>query len=39
VDQLVNAIGKMKSGQVVVLRVQRGQQATFVPVKLGGEKK
>ena len=39
VDQLVNAIGKMKPGQVVVLRVQRGQQATFVPVKLGGGEK
>ncbi len=38
VDQLVSAIGKMKPGQVVVLRVQRGAQATFVPVKLGGEK-
>ena len=39
VDQLVSVIGKLKPGQVVVLRVQRGQQATFVPVKLGGEKK
>jgi serine protease Do len=39
VDQLVGVIGKMKAGQVVVLRVQRGQQATFVPVKIGGEKK
>jgi hypothetical protein len=40
VDQLLNAIGKMKPGQVVVLRVQRGQQAAlFVAVKLGGEKK
>ena len=39
VEQLVGVIGKLKPGQVVVLRVQRGQQATFVPVKLGGEKK
>ncbi len=39
VDQLVSVIGKMKPGQVVVLRVQRGQQANYVPVKLGGEKK
>ncbi len=37
VDQLVNAIGKMKAGEVAVLRVRRGQQAFFTAVRLGGE--
>ena len=37
VEQLVSSIGKMKPGQVAVLRVLRGQQAVFVPVKLGGK--
>ncbi|GEJ58390.1 peptidase [Anaeromyxobacter diazotrophicus] len=39
VEQVVGLIQKMKPGQVVVLRVQRGQQASYLPVKLGGEKK
>jgi hypothetical protein len=33
----VSSIGKMKTGQVALLRVLRGQQAVFVPVKLGGK--
>ncbi len=37
VEQLVGIIGKMKPGQIAVLRVLRGQQAVFVPVKLGGK--
>lgn len=37
VEQLVSSIGKMKTGQVALLRVLRGQQAVFVPVKLGGK--
>jgi serine protease Do len=39
VEDVVGLIGKMKPGQVVVLRVQRGGQATFLPVKLGGAEK
>jgi serine protease Do len=39
VEQVVGIIQKTKPGQVVVLRVQRGPQATYVPVKVGGEKK
>jgi serine protease Do len=39
VEQLVGAIGKMKPGEVALLRVRRGQQAQFVAVRLGGEKK
>jgi len=39
VEQLVGLIGKMKPGQVAVLRVLHGNQAVYVPVKLGGEKK
>ena len=38
VDQLRGAIAKLKPGQVVVLRVARGQVAQYVAVKLGGEK-
>ena len=38
VEQLVAAIGKMKVGQVAILRVARGQQTVFVPVRLGGGK-
>jgi serine protease Do len=38
VEQLVAAIGKLKAGQVAVLRVARGQQTVFVPVRLGGSK-
>jgi serine protease Do len=38
VDEVVALIGKMKPGQVAVLRVQRGSgQPAFVPVKLGGK--
>jgi serine protease Do len=36
VEDVVGLIGKMKPGQVAVLRVQRGNSATFLPVKLGG---
>jgi len=39
VDQLVGLIGKLNPGQVAVLRVLHGNQAVYVPVKLGGEKK
>ena len=39
VEQLVSAVGKMKPGEVALLRVRRGQQAQFVAVRLGGEKK
>ena len=38
VEQVVGTIQKMKAGQVVVLRVARGQTAMYLPVKLGGEK-
>jgi serine protease Do len=39
VEQVVGIVQKLKPGQVAVLRVQRGNQATFVPVKLGGDEK
>ncbi len=39
VEQVVGLVQKMSPGQVVVLRVQRGQQASYLTVKLGGEKK
>jgi serine protease Do len=39
VEELVGIVGKMKPGQVAVLRVQRGSIANFIPVKLGGEAK
>ncbi|HEX7622928.1 MAG TPA: trypsin-like peptidase domain-containing protein, partial [Anaeromyxobacteraceae bacterium] len=38
VEQVVGTVQKLKPGQVVVLRVARGQQAMYLPVKLGGEK-
>ena len=38
VEQVVGTIQKMKAGQVVVLRVARGQTAMYLPVKLGGDK-
>jgi serine protease Do len=38
VEQVVNIISKAKPNDVVVLRVRRGQQASFVPVRIGGEK-
>ncbi len=38
IDQLRTLIGKMKTGQVVVLRVARGDSAEYVTVKLGGDK-
>jgi serine protease Do len=39
VEQIVSAIGKIKPGAVALLRIRRGQQAQFVAVRLGGEKK
>ncbi|HTP28719.1 MAG TPA: Do family serine endopeptidase [Anaeromyxobacteraceae bacterium] len=39
VEQLVTTIDKMKAGEIAVLRIVRGQQAVYVPVKLGGEAK
>jgi serine protease Do len=39
VEQVVGIVSKMKPGQIAVLRVMRGQQAAFVPVKIGGEPK
>lgn len=38
VEQVVGTVQKMKPGQVLVLRVARGQQAMYLPVKLGGDK-
>ncbi|HEX7489606.1 MAG TPA: trypsin-like peptidase domain-containing protein [Anaeromyxobacteraceae bacterium] len=38
VEQVVGTVQKLKPGQVVVLRVARGQQAMYLPVKLGGDK-
>jgi serine protease Do len=38
VEQVVGIVSKMKPGQVAVLRILRGQQAAYVPVKIGGEK-
>ncbi len=37
-DQLAKILSGLKPGQTVALRVRRGQNAFFVPVKLGGEK-
>jgi serine protease Do len=37
VDDLAGAVKKLKAGDVVNLRVRRGNQAMFVPVKVGGE--
>jgi len=39
VEDLASAVGKLKAGEVAVLRVRRGDQAVFVPVKVGGEAK
>ncbi len=39
VDQVVGIVSRMKAGQVAVLRVLRGQQAAYIPVKIGGESK
>lgn len=39
VDQIAGMIGKLKPGQVAVLRVLRGEQAMYLPVKLGGAPK
>jgi serine protease Do len=36
VEQVVGIVSKMKAGQVAVLRVMRGQQSAFIPVKIGG---
>ncbi|MFL5272144.1 MAG: trypsin-like peptidase domain-containing protein [Anaeromyxobacteraceae bacterium] len=38
VEQVVQLIGKAKPNDVVVLRVRRGQQSSFIAVRLGGEK-
>jgi serine protease Do len=38
-SQVVDAVFRMKAGQVVVLRVKRGGAALYVPVRLEGEKK
>jgi serine protease Do len=38
-SQVVDAVSRMKAGQVVVLRVKRGGAALYVPVRLEGEKK
>jgi len=37
VEELAGAVAKLKAGEVAVLRVRRGDQAVFVPVKVGGE--
>jgi len=39
VDDLASVVAKLKTGDVVNLRVRRGDVATFVPVKVGGEGK
>jgi serine protease Do len=39
VEQVVGIISKMKPGQIAILRVLRGQQAAYLPVKIGGEAK
>jgi serine protease Do len=39
VEQMVSMIGKAKPNDVVILRVRRGQQTSFVPVRLGGTEK
>jgi serine protease Do len=39
VEQVVSIIGKAKPNDVVVLRVRRGQQASFIPVRIGGAEK
>jgi serine protease Do len=36
VEQVVGIVSKMNPGQIAVLRVLRGQQAAYVPVKIGG---
>ena len=39
VEQVVGLIGKAKPNDVVVLRVRRGQQTSFIAVRLGGADK
>jgi len=39
VDDLAAAVTRLKAGDIVNLRVRRGEQTTFVPVKVGGEGK
>jgi serine protease Do len=39
VADLQSAVGKLKAGEVVNLRIRRGGEARFVPVKIGGEGK
>jgi serine protease Do len=39
VDQVVSLVGKTKPNDVVVLRVRRGAQESFVPVRIGGGEK
>ena len=37
VDELAAAVKKLKAGEVVNLRIRRGSQSIFVPVRIGGE--
>jgi len=39
VEDLASAVAKLKVGDIVNLRVRRGELATFIPVKVGGESK
>ena len=39
VSELQAAIAKLKTGDVVNLRIRRGEQTQFVPVRIGGEAK
>jgi len=39
VEDLAGAVAKSRPGEIVVLRVRRGGQAVFVPVKVGGPEK
>jgi serine protease Do len=39
VDELGSAVGKLKAGELALLRVRRRDQALFLPVKIGGAKK
>jgi serine protease Do len=39
VEDLASAVAKLKGGDVVNLRIRRGNQATFVSVRIGGGKK
>ena len=37
VDQLRDLVTKLKAGQTAILRVARGQNAQYLPVKIGGK--